>query len=105
MNLNEHRQGNVFGSRNFAKVKCDFKGFVKKMVGPDYNVKHLVSISNSPCTKSLTVLQTSIPPTARYINSCKICSFFARVLCKLKKVHFLKRNIKFGRILRLLQRF
>ena len=43
-------------------------------------------------------------PTARYINSCKICSFFARVLCKFKKVHFLKRNIKFGRVLRLLQR-
>ena len=35
----------------------------------------------------------------------KYAVFFARVLCKLKKVHFLKRNIKFGRILRFLQRF
>ena len=37
----------------------------------------LLYISNSSITKSLIMLQTSIPPTVHYIKSCKICGLFA----------------------------
>ena len=40
------------------------------------------------------MLQTSIPPTVRYIKSRKIWSFFARVLRTLKMMFTWKRNIK-----------